>query len=54
MQDIFRFRMTGRDADNRVLGHFEATGIRPKFLDVLSAHGVELSSGLFRPDRPMD
>jgi len=54
MQDIFRFRMTGRDADNRVLGHFEATGIRPKFLDVLSAHGVELSPELFRPDRTID
>ncbi|MGN7932783.1 CpaF family protein [Sphingopyxis sp. 22461] len=54
MQDIFRFRMTGRDAENQVLGHFEATGIRPKFLDVLSAHGVELSSELFRPDRKID
>lgn len=53
MQDIFLFRMTGRDADNRVLGHFEATGIRPKFLDTLSSHGVELSPDLFRPDRPV-
>jgi len=54
MQDIFRFRMTGRDAENQVLGHFEATGIRPKFLDILSAHGIELSSELFRPDRKID
>jgi pilus assembly protein CpaF len=54
MQDIFRFRMTGRDAENQVLGHFEATGIRPKFLDILSSHGVELSSDLFRPDRKID
>ncbi|MEQ8312288.1 MAG: CpaF family protein [Sphingopyxis sp.] len=53
MQDIFLFRMAGRDAENRVLGHFEATGIRPKFLDTLSAHGVELSPDLFRPDRPV-
>lgn len=54
MQDIFRFKMTGRDADNRVLGHFEASGIRPKFLEVLSAHGIELSPDLFRPDRKID
>jgi pilus assembly protein CpaF len=54
MQDIFRFRMTGRDADNMVIGHFEATGIRPKFLETLSSHGVELSPELFRPDRRID
>ncbi|MCM3417811.1 CpaF family protein [Sphingopyxis alaskensis] len=54
MQEIFRFRMAGRDADNRVVGHFEATGIRPKFLETLSAHGVELSPDLFRPDRRID
>lgn len=54
MQDIFRFRMLGRDADNRVSGHFEATGIRPKFLDALSTHGVSLSAELFRPDRRID
>lgn len=53
MQDIFLFRMSGRDADNRVIGHFEATGIRPKFLDTLAAHGIELSPELFRPDRPV-
>ncbi|PKP86342.1 MAG: type II secretion system protein E [Alphaproteobacteria bacterium HGW-Alphaproteobacteria-17] len=54
MQDIFRFKMTGRDADNRVLGHFEATGIRPKFLDILSSHGIHLAPDLFRPDRAID
>jgi pilus assembly protein CpaF len=53
MQDIFLFRMTGRDSENRVLGHFEATGIRPKFLDTLVSHGIELSPDLFRPDRPV-
>ncbi|MBJ7438905.1 MAG: CpaF family protein [Sphingopyxis sp.] len=54
MQDIFRFKMTGRDAENRVLGHFEATGIRPKFLDILSSHGIQLAPELFRPDRQID
>ena len=54
MQDIFRFRMTGRDADNKVLGQYEATGIRPKFLDILAAHGIDLPADLFRPDRRLD
>ena len=50
MQEIFRFKMTGRDAENMVLGHFEATGIRPKFLNDAASHGIELASDLFRPD----
>jgi pilus assembly protein CpaF len=50
MQEIFRFKMTGRDQAGNVLGHHEATGIRPKFAGELSAHGVELDAALFRPD----
>ena len=50
MQEIFRFKMTGRDASGKVIGHFEATGIRPKFLNDAIAHGIELSPELFRPD----
>jgi pilus assembly protein CpaF len=51
MQEIFRFKMQGRDENNQVIGHFEATGIRPKMMEDLSAHGVTLSPDLFRPDR---
>ena len=50
MQEIFRFKMTGRADDGAVLGHFEATGIRPKFLDEAEAHGISLPAELFRPD----
>ena len=50
MQEIFRYRMTGRDASNRVLGHFEATGIRPKFLSEAESRGIFLSPEHFRPD----
>lgn len=51
MQEIFRFKMQGRDENNQVIGHFEATGIRPKMMEDLSAHGINLSPELFRPDR---
>ena len=51
MQEIFRFKMMGRDENNHVIGHFEATGIRPKMMDELSAHGINLPSDIFRPDR---
>ena len=50
MQEIFRFKMTGREDDGTVLGHFEATGIRPKFLQDAEAHGISLPTDLFRPD----
>jgi pilus assembly protein CpaF len=54
MQDIFRFRQTGVSSDGQVLGKFEATGIRPKFIEQVIAHGVTLSSELFRPDARLD
>ena len=54
MQEIFRFRQTGISADCMVQGRFEATGIRPRFLDQVMAHGVTLSPDLFRPDRSFD
>jgi pilus assembly protein CpaF len=50
MQEIFRFRQTGMSADGIVQGRFEATGIRPRFLDQVMAHGIALSADLFRPD----
>jgi pilus assembly protein CpaF len=51
MQDIFRFKLTGRNTEGVVQGHFEATGIRPKFMEHLAAHGQQLPADLFRPDR---
>ncbi|MGE4409688.1 MAG: CpaF family protein [Sphingobium sp.] len=50
MQEIFRYRIMGRDENGRMIGHFEATGIRPRFLDQMHAHGIDLPSELFRPE----
>ncbi len=49
MQEIFRFKQSGRADDGTVLGQFEATGIRPKFLNLALEHGIEMSPELFRP-----
>ncbi|MDQ3140569.1 MAG: CpaF family protein [Pseudomonadota bacterium] len=54
MQEIFRYRQTGIDGDGVVLGHFEATGIRPRFLEQVTARGANLSSELFRPEARFD
>ncbi|NIJ16948.1 CpaF family protein [Sphingobium vermicomposti] len=50
MQEIFRFKMTGREENGMVRGHFEATGIRPKFMGDLADRGISLPAELFRPD----
>jgi pilus assembly protein CpaF len=51
MQEIFAFRQTGVAPDGTVLGHFSATGVRPKFVDRLRAHGVMVPDTLFDPTR---
>ena len=51
MQEIFRFVRTGMDGDGRILGHYEATGIRPRFLDDLKAMGIEFPGRYFEPGR---
>jgi pilus assembly protein CpaF len=48
MQDIFVFKKTGVSDDGKVQGHFEATGIRPKFADQLKTCGVDVSPAVFR------
>lgn len=51
MQEIFIFEQTGVAADGTVLGHFRATGIRPKFVDRLRTHGIAVDDALFDPTR---
>jgi pilus assembly protein CpaF len=40
--------------EGQVQGKFEATGIRPRFLEHVMAHGITLSADLFRPDAKFD
>jgi pilus assembly protein CpaF len=47
MQEIFRFVATGVDADGKVNGHFEATGMVPKCLDRIRVTGIDSPSNLF-------
>ena len=42
------------DADGRLLGQYESTGIRPKFLEQAIARGIHLPPDLFHPDRRME
>ena len=51
MQEIFIFDQTGVAPDGTVLGHFGATGIRPRFIDRLRTRGVVISDETFDPTR---
>ncbi|NOX54647.1 MAG: CpaF family protein [Planctomycetes bacterium] len=47
MQDIFLFVQDGVDEEGRAYGHFEATGVRPTFMDRLEQAGMRLPTNLF-------
>jgi pilus assembly protein CpaF len=53
MQEIFKFVRTGTAPDNSVIGHFQATGVRPRFLADLAAMGIKISGSFFDPSRPL-
>ena len=45
-QEIFRFRRQGKSTDGQIVGAFETTGVRPRFLDVAISRGIEMPDGL--------
>jgi pilus assembly protein CpaF len=47
LQDIFRFEQRGMDETGRVLGETKATGLRPHFMETLTAHGITLPADTF-------
>ncbi len=47
MQEIFSFSRKGIGPDGKVIGQFQPSHIRPKFLDRLRIAGIFLSPGLF-------
>jgi pilus assembly protein CpaF len=53
MQEIFKFVRTGTGPDGTVEGHFQATGVRPRFLAELANQGIKLPGNLFDPSHPL-
>lgn len=47
LQDIFEYQQLGKDENNKVIGKFKATGIRPKFLEKLSTVGIHVANEVF-------
>jgi len=53
MQEFFKFVRTGTAPDNTVIGHFQATGVRPRFLGELTAMGIKIPGSYFDPSQPL-
>ncbi|MFO7543372.1 MAG: CpaF family protein [Thiobacillus sp.] len=51
MQEVFAYEKTGMAPDGTVLGHFRATGIRPKFVQRLKVFGIDVPDEIFDPTR---
>jgi len=47
MQEIFKFKQLGVDQNGRAYGQFEATGVRPTFVNRLETKGVKLPANMF-------
>jgi len=46
-QEIYRFKRRGVTPEGRIIGQYEATGVRPTFTDRLRVSGIELPSRMF-------
>ena len=53
-QEIFRFDKRGIGPDGRVVGAFEPSRIRPRFLDRLRVAGIVLPMSLFERETPVN
>ncbi len=49
MQEIFRFQRVGLTPDNKIIGHFTATGVRSHFSERFRLWGYDLPPQIFEP-----
>ena len=47
MQDVFSFQRKGVGRDGKIIGSFEPSRIRPKFIEQIRMAGIALPSGMF-------
>lgn len=52
LQDLFRYVQTEIDENGKAVGHFQATGMQPGFMDKFQINGIDLPNSLFI--RPVD
>jgi pilus assembly protein CpaF len=47
LQDIFVFKQHGLDSKGKVVGEYVFTGVRPKFIEKLQDHGIQVPFNIF-------
>ncbi|WP_417257947.1 CpaF family protein [Celeribacter sp.] len=51
MQEVFRYQRTGLTPDNKIIGHFTATGVRSHYSERFRMWGYDLPASLFEPTK---
>ncbi|MEM6303190.1 MAG: CpaF family protein [Pseudomonadota bacterium] len=49
MQEIFRYQRVGLTPDNKIIGHFTATGVRSHFAERFRLWGYDLPASIYEP-----
>ena len=49
MQEVFRYQRVGITPDNKIMGHFTATGVRSHFSERFRLWGYDLPASIFEP-----
>ena len=49
MQEVFRYQRVGLTPDNKIIGHFTATGVRSHFSERFRLWGYNLPASIFEP-----
>ncbi|SMX42291.1 CpaF family protein [Maliponia aquimaris] len=52
MQEIFRYQRVGLTPDNKIIGHFTATGVRSAFSERFRMWGYDVPASIYEPFRP--
>ena len=53
MQEIYKYVRTSTAEDGSVQGHFQATGVRPRFLADLVSKNIKIPASYFDPSHPL-
>ena len=51
MQEVFRFQRVGLTPDNKIIGHFTATGVRSAFSERFRLWGYDLPPSIYEPTK---
>jgi len=52
MQEVFRFQRVGLTPENKIIGHFTATGVRSHFSERFRLWGFDLPASIYEPVKP--